>query len=259
MAQRKAFTLIELLVVISIIALLISILLPALRKAREAAQASACLSNVRQLSMSGSAYAVDNSSYFPYQYASSPTWIVRDPLTNSLDINGNYAEESWIGNLFPYMNKSRAAFICPSIDAIAGSYPPNVDNDFTYCANGVVSNVRYDYIRSPHGVVSYHDDVNHNNIAVLRPYFTDPSGDLEKGKNWTGWMRFSNSSLYGMYHGNRDSKNFGFVDGHARQAHWKEVTSLWFGLLIGPGLEDAQEPPGATGYNNSLRTGIISW
>ena len=59
------FTLVELLVVIGIIALLISILLPALSKAREAANRVLYLSNLRQISMGLTAYAADNKGTFP--------------------------------------------------------------------------------------------------------------------------------------------------------------------------------------------------
>ena len=57
--RRRAFSLVELLVVISIIALLIALLLPALANAREAALASACLSNQRQIGLTLTAYAAD--------------------------------------------------------------------------------------------------------------------------------------------------------------------------------------------------------
>lgn len=65
MPRRQAFTLIELLVVISIIALLIAILLPALAAAREQAKLSQCSSNLHQAGIATAAYAADYEDFLP--------------------------------------------------------------------------------------------------------------------------------------------------------------------------------------------------
>src|SRR5437016_5441852 len=64
--SHRAFTLIELLVVIAIIAILAALLLPALSQAKEKAQRSKCIANVKQILLSTHMYALDFEDTLPY-------------------------------------------------------------------------------------------------------------------------------------------------------------------------------------------------
>lgn len=71
MKRLRGFTLIELLVTISIVALLIALLLPALDKARDAAKALQCASNMKSLALALNIYTNDNALRFPFAAGSS--------------------------------------------------------------------------------------------------------------------------------------------------------------------------------------------
>jgi prepilin-type N-terminal cleavage/methylation domain-containing protein/prepilin-type processing-associated H-X9-DG protein len=81
--KRRAFTLIELLVVIGIIALLIAMLLPALKKARDQSITANCLSNLRQVGQYIAMYAQENSNLVPHT-GYNASWNVRDVANNTL-------------------------------------------------------------------------------------------------------------------------------------------------------------------------------
>ena len=66
LARRRAFTLVELLVVVAIIAVLVAMLLPSLRRAKETAKRINCLSDKRQLGLAVLVYGEDNNQFFPH-------------------------------------------------------------------------------------------------------------------------------------------------------------------------------------------------
>ena len=77
--QKAAFTLIELLVVIAIIAILASMLLPTLSRAKEKAQATQCVAQAKQLGLAMRLYGDDSSDLLPMASGSVP-WASPDPL-----------------------------------------------------------------------------------------------------------------------------------------------------------------------------------
>ena len=117
---RTAFTLVELLVVIAIISLLVGILLPALSHARATSKLSACLSNLREVSLAIQAYSVANEGAIPrgpatpLPYDSSQTWS--QWATNQLWI-GSLDAADGLGVLLSHDLRQPKVLFCPADDS----------------------------------------------------------------------------------------------------------------------------------------------
>ena len=100
MKRSKGFTLIELLVVIAIIALLLSIIVPSLKRVKEKARAVICLTNHHQWGLAFNSYLVENNNKFMGE------WLQVATSGGGHDI--------WVEALSPYYGDSEDILLCPS-------------------------------------------------------------------------------------------------------------------------------------------------
>jgi len=110
MPKKRGFTLIELLVVIAIIALLMSILMPSLSRARQQARAVVCKANLKQWGLMFILYAEDNDYSFPTGWNGGTMWMV---------------------DLLAYYHGADDVRLCPSARKFLHTIPGNIPGTFT--------------------------------------------------------------------------------------------------------------------------------
>jgi prepilin-type N-terminal cleavage/methylation domain-containing protein/prepilin-type processing-associated H-X9-DG protein len=142
-ANATAFTLIELLVVIAVIALLMAILIPVLRSARERAQRTVCLSNLRQLTLAWVAYADDNDGKLVCGSAMGKATSHTGTVERTL--------EAWVSVAFDFPESRSALIENPEKGAL---WPYIEDIDIYRCPRGVPGHaVTYSTVVAANGVL----------------------------------------------------------------------------------------------------------
>lgn len=256
MKKKKAFTLIELLVVIAIIALLLAILMPSLRAAREQAKKMICTAHVKGLVLALRMYTND----YDGKTHDSPNHGLWDngwqnpAIVKKYGLNDNLAY--WGIAYFPYA-KNKKIFSCPSADRVDywpenGFTEKNLEEHFKYCSygiNGFVTRMETINDSDPKRNRNiFHDFKKHDEVIVFQDHIEqklDNNGDMfhiKPGDSINLWQ-WRNGGTYGLFpqgvqecFRHRGVSITAWLDGHAseiKETTGEEVPWKWYTGVTG--------------------------
>jgi len=213
--HRRGFTLIELLVVIAIIAILAAILFPVFARAREAARASSCLSNTKQMGNAVLMYVQDYDEIYPWMWQGVPTnpaWV-HVPINQTA--SSNY--QIWAEWIYPYV-KNDGVFQCPSYKRTQAQMPYStfpVSYNYNGNASGGVSGAAMAQIDAPATTVVLYDGYtmdawwyaqDHASLLSGIPSWTPASPSPQ---TWT-------ATTWNVVRRHNSGANVAFADGHSK-------------------------------------------
>lgn len=222
--RKRAFTLIELLVVIAIIAILAAILFPVFAKAREAARATACKSNLKQILTAAMMYSQDYDEKIVTSYAGY-----------QVNLTGTARNVYWMGLILPY-TKNTGIYRCPSVSlnnefepqnpqvtayahqhnnlgwGMSGSFPPSLAE-----------------IQSPAETIYFHDVGTHVSWAAFNQ--NPDREDFSLGGNGATYSRRYDQQAHDattVAARHSGQCNIGLLDGHVKAYRPTQVAQPYY-------------------------------
>lgn len=260
---QTAFTLVELLVVIGIIAVLVGILMPALNRARQQAQQTQCMSNMRQVGVGLQMYVVENKGWLPPIAPNNAQYSGGAPTPSLVECTTDFGQEvvyanypNFLGSLIPYMKGNIAVFRCPTIiyaqPYVPGNtfYLPDSASDTTCMGNSAVMGRKISMIRNSSDIAYLQEQPYRWGAAIYRP-LRDPNNPGQ----YYYFHDTDNSPAtlqYQYSYNHSKGGNLVYVDGHADFRKRGDIKARDFGLTTGvtPGVGAGIGQPTDTHVNS---------